>query len=142
MEDWTTIKEELYANEKDKLVDTAHALARGKQTSTGKDGKEHIDDDVCVWTNTYNGKTRVFGTTLGHNNETCTDAEVPRPADSRPAMVRRQARRCSHEARRQGAAGPAGGRRKVNARPPRHPSDQRRARTHADAIAAMRACPI
>jgi type 1 glutamine amidotransferase len=28
---------------------------------------------VAVWTNTYNKKTRVFGTTLGHNNATVED---------------------------------------------------------------------
>ena len=47
-----------------KVLDTAHPLARGKQ------GK---DDNVCVWTNTYNKNTRVFATTLGHNNETVAD---------------------------------------------------------------------
>ena len=26
-----------------------------------------------AWTNTYNGKTRVFGTTLGHNTATVAD---------------------------------------------------------------------
>jgi type 1 glutamine amidotransferase len=26
-----------------------------------------------VWTNLYNGKTRVFSTTVGHNNETVND---------------------------------------------------------------------
>ena len=28
---------------------------------------------MVVWTNTYNGKTRVFATTLGHNNATVDD---------------------------------------------------------------------
>ena len=28
---------------------------------------------VVAWTNRYNGKTRVFGTTLGHNNDTVAD---------------------------------------------------------------------
>ena len=65
MEDWTTINEELYNNYAGGILDTAHALARGKQ------GK---DEDVVVWTNNYNGKTRVFATTLGHNNETVADA--------------------------------------------------------------------
>ncbi len=65
LDDWTTINEELYNNELGKLQDTAHALARGKQGN---------DDDIVVWTNLYNGKTRVFGTTLGHNNATCADA--------------------------------------------------------------------
>ena len=29
--------------------------------------------DVVVWTNEYNGKAKVFGTTLGHNNATVQD---------------------------------------------------------------------
>jgi type 1 glutamine amidotransferase len=76
--DWTTINEELYNNLTGKLLDTAHPLARGKQTVKGKDknGKEFVrehDYDVA-WTNTYNGKTRVFATTLGHENTTVEDA--------------------------------------------------------------------
>ena len=58
---WTTIKEELYNNVK--LFETALPLARGKQAD-----KEF----VVVWTNDY-GKTRVFNTTIGHNNETVGD---------------------------------------------------------------------
>jgi len=73
IENWTTVNEELYNNITGKLEDTAKELARGKQTSKSKDGKERVDDCVCVWTNTYNGKTRVFGTTLGHNNATVAD---------------------------------------------------------------------
>jgi type 1 glutamine amidotransferase len=69
MTDWTTIHEELYNNIAGKLLDTAHPLARGTQTYK-KGGKDVIDDDVLVWTNLYNGKSRVFATTLGHNNET------------------------------------------------------------------------
>ncbi len=61
LEDWTTINEELYNNLR--VFDTAHALARGKQ------GK---DEYVVTWVNQY-GKTRVFNTTLGHNNETVAD---------------------------------------------------------------------
>ena len=74
MEDWTTIKEELYNNSAGKLLDTAKALARGKQTVRRRGGKENTDDYVVAWTNTYNGKTRVFSTTLGHNNDTVADA--------------------------------------------------------------------
>ncbi len=70
MKDWTTIKEELYNNISGKLLDTAVPLARGKQTHRG--GK--VSDNVVVWTNTYNKKARVFGTTLGHNNETVADS--------------------------------------------------------------------
>ena len=75
LQDWTTINEELYNNNPTKPLDTAQALARGKQTFTDKkSGKERTDEFVTVWTNTYNGKTRVFGTTLGHNNKTCDDS--------------------------------------------------------------------
>jgi hypothetical protein len=65
LQDWTTINEELYNNSAGKLLETAQPLAKGKQTGP---------DVVAVWTNTYNGKARVFGTTLGHNNATCDDS--------------------------------------------------------------------
>jgi type 1 glutamine amidotransferase len=71
--DWTTGNEELYNNSNGKLHDTAKPLARGKQTFRGK-GKEVTSDYVVAWTNDYNkGKTRVFATTLGHNNATVAD---------------------------------------------------------------------
>ena len=73
LENWTTIHEELYNNIHHKLLDTAHPLARGKQTSKDKEFKEKIDDNICTWTNMFNEKTRVFATTVGHNNETCSD---------------------------------------------------------------------
>jgi len=73
LQDWTTIKEELYNNITGKVLDTAHPLARGKQIIKGKDGKETTVDCIVTWTNTYKGKTRVFATTLGHNNETVED---------------------------------------------------------------------
>lgn len=60
-EGWTTGNEELYNNLH--LFKTAHPLASGTQ-----DG----NTSVVVWTNDYNG-TRVFNTTLGHNNETVGD---------------------------------------------------------------------
>ena len=77
--DWTTMKEEHYNNIK--RLDTAHALAEGTQTVHKKekqpDGTEKVTDRtdvwVDVWTNTYKGKTRVFSTTLGHNNATVSD---------------------------------------------------------------------
>jgi putative heme-binding domain-containing protein len=62
MENWTTIGEELYNNEK--LWSTMTPLARGKQDN---------NDNVVVWVNEYNRKTRVFATTLGHNDETVGD---------------------------------------------------------------------
>lgn len=59
---WTTIKEELYNNIK--VFDGAQPLARGKQGQS---------DVVVAWTNHYLGKTPVFSTTIGHNNETVQD---------------------------------------------------------------------
>jgi type 1 glutamine amidotransferase len=69
--DWTTIQEELYNNVK--LFDTAHPLQRGKQHIKAKDGTEYDAEAVVTWTNTYNGKTKVFATTVGHNSYTCAD---------------------------------------------------------------------
>lgn len=60
--DWTTINEELYNNVK--VFDGVQPLARGKQ------GKSEV---VVAWSNLYRGKTRVFSTTIGHNNETVED---------------------------------------------------------------------
>lgn len=79
MSDWTTIKEEHYNNIK--ILDTAHPLAHGLQVVKAKkkdaEGKETVEektvDWVDVWTNLYQGKTRVFSTTLGHNNDTVSD---------------------------------------------------------------------
>jgi len=60
---WTTIKEELYNNHA--VFPTAQPLARGTQ------GKQEA---VVAWVNHYGPKkTRVFSTTLGHNNETVSD---------------------------------------------------------------------
>src|SRR4029077_14556321 len=67
MKDWTTVNEELYNNETGKLNETAQPLIRGKQTYKGKDGKEVVAESVVAWTNTYNGKAKIFATTLGHN---------------------------------------------------------------------------
>jgi type 1 glutamine amidotransferase len=74
MENWSTGNEELYNNLVGKLQETAQPLAKGKQTFKNKDGKVTEAESVVAWTNTYNGKTRVFGTTLGHNNATVADA--------------------------------------------------------------------
>ena len=72
-EDWTTVGEELYNNHIGKPLETAHALARGTQTVGAKDGKPVTNDYVVAWTNIYNGKARVFGTTIGHTDETVSD---------------------------------------------------------------------
>ena len=70
LKDWTTGKEELYNNITGNLLKTAQPLARGKQ----KDGGDKKSTDtVVVWTNLYKGKTKVFATTLGHNNATVED---------------------------------------------------------------------
>ena len=60
--DWTTRHEELYNNVK--VFDTAHPLAKGKQGT---------DEFVVTWTNDYKG-TKVFSTSIGHNNGTVQDA--------------------------------------------------------------------
>jgi type 1 glutamine amidotransferase len=65
LKEWTTINEELYNNLK--IFDSATPLAKGKQ-DTGK----KVDEYVVAWTNEY-GKSRVFSTTLGHNNATVAD---------------------------------------------------------------------
>jgi hypothetical protein len=66
--DWTTIKEELYNNIH---VFTARALARGRQMVKEKDGTMKEAEAIVTWTNEYGPKkTRVFSTTLGHNNAT------------------------------------------------------------------------
>ena len=75
MENWTTIKEELYNNVQPPTVFPGHrSLATGKQTVTGKDGKTSDKESVVIWTNEYGPKkTRVFSTTIGHNNQTVND---------------------------------------------------------------------
>lgn len=64
--DWTTIREEHYNNVQ--VFPTATVLARGRQTV-----REKENDFAVAWTNDYRG-TRVFNTTIGHNNETVNDA--------------------------------------------------------------------
>jgi hypothetical protein len=78
--DWTTVNEELYNNIQ---ILTGKALARGKQMQPvkekGPDGKDVVVGDkevetVVAWTNEYGPKkTRVFSTTIGHNNDTVSD---------------------------------------------------------------------
>jgi len=65
LSDWTTINEELYNNVQ--IFDTAHVLSRGKQTARGRE-----TETVVTWVNDYHG-SRIFNTTLGHNNETVAD---------------------------------------------------------------------
>ena len=71
--DWTTIKEELYNNIQ---ILTAHALVKGKQTQTDKKtGEKKEVETVVAWTNEFGpNKTKIFSTTIGHNNDTVADA--------------------------------------------------------------------
>lgn len=70
--DWTTIHEEHYNNVQ--VYGTAHALAHGTQVVKNKTGEpQKTNDFVVAWVNLYQGKTRVFSTTIGHNNETVAD---------------------------------------------------------------------
>jgi type 1 glutamine amidotransferase len=71
--DWTTINEELYNNFAGKLEESAKPLARGKQTWKEKSGQVKNAEAIVAWTNLYKGKTKVFATTLGHNNATVDD---------------------------------------------------------------------
>lgn len=69
--DWTTIKEELYNNIQ--VMPTAHAIAKGTQVTKNKQGEEKTNETVVSWVNAY-GKTRVYSTTIGHNNATVEDS--------------------------------------------------------------------
>jgi type 1 glutamine amidotransferase len=69
--DWTTINEEHYNNIQ--VFPTATPLAHGTQTAKNKDGSTKENDYVVAWVNDYQG-TRVFSTTIGHNNATVEDA--------------------------------------------------------------------
>lgn len=69
--DWTTINEELYNNIQ--VLPTATPLASGKQTVKRRDGTTREDETVVAWVNDFEG-TRVFSTTIGHNNATVEDA--------------------------------------------------------------------
>jgi type 1 glutamine amidotransferase len=71
LSNWRTIKEELYNNIQ--IFPTATPLAKGKQVIRQKDGTDKEVETVVAWANAY-GKTRVWNTSLGHNNETVGDA--------------------------------------------------------------------
>ncbi len=69
LSEWTTMNEELYNNIQ--IFPTAKAVIRGKQDAGDKVGQ---NDTVVAWTNEYGDKkTRVFSTTIGHNNATVSD---------------------------------------------------------------------
>jgi type 1 glutamine amidotransferase len=68
---WTTGKEELYNNV---AILTGKTVAKGSQVTKDKQGNEKTTETVVAWTNEYGPKkTRIFSTTLGHNNETVQD---------------------------------------------------------------------
>lgn len=82
LSDWTTVNEELYNNIQ--IFPSAKALATGRQMQKPRltkgekadpNAKETLVENVVIWTNEYGPKkTRIFSTTLGHNNETVSDA--------------------------------------------------------------------
>ena len=70
--DWTTINEEHYNNVH--VFDGSRTVARGVQSFKQKDGTYKTNDFVVAWINHYGPKkTRVFSTTVGHNNTTVED---------------------------------------------------------------------
>ena len=79
--DWKTINEELYNSIQ--LLPTAKVLASGRQLIPPKPKKDEPVDPAAkpteanapvVWTNEYGpNKTRIFSTSLGHNNDTVAD---------------------------------------------------------------------
>ncbi len=71
--DWTTINEELYNNIH--VFGSAIPLASGAQVVQGRDGNSKTNTTVVAWANQYGPKqTRVFSTTIGHNNATVQDS--------------------------------------------------------------------
>ncbi len=81
LENWTTINEELYNNVR--IFGGAEVLASGMQVTPPKKGdlkknpnaKPVESTAVVAWTNEYGPKkTKIFSTTLGHNNDTVSDA--------------------------------------------------------------------
>jgi type 1 glutamine amidotransferase len=80
LENWTTIKEELYNNIQ---ILGGTPLASGKQLAMPKvkkgekadpDAKPTESNAVVAWTNEFGpNKTRIFSTTIGHNTATVQD---------------------------------------------------------------------
>jgi len=80
-EDWTTGNEELYNNVR--IFTSTESLVRAKQTTPpnkkelkqNPDAKPKESAAVIAWTSQYGPKkTRIFSTSLGHQNETVQDA--------------------------------------------------------------------
>jgi type 1 glutamine amidotransferase len=79
LSNWTTINEELYNNIQ--IFGGAHAIAKGKQLQKPKVKAGEPEqpakevETVVAWTNEYGAKkTPIFSTTIGHNNDTVSDA--------------------------------------------------------------------
>jgi hypothetical protein len=71
LSNWKTINEELYNNVQ--IFTNTTPLARGKQITPGRNGAPDKESEfVVAWVNQY-GNTRVFSTTIGHNNTTVSD---------------------------------------------------------------------
>ena len=70
LQDWSTTNEELYNNVQ--VLPTATPLALGKQPQKQRNGTTNDVESVVVWINQYQN-TRVFSTTIGHNNSTVSD---------------------------------------------------------------------
>ncbi len=69
--DWPTVNEELYNNVK---LHGGKPIAKGTQEQKAKDGSEAPVDYTVAWTNEFGpNKTRIFSTTIGHNNATVSD---------------------------------------------------------------------
>ncbi len=70
--DWTTGNEELYNNIR--IFQGAGPLAKGTQIVNPNSDKARTNEFVVVWVNHYGPKkTKVFSTTIGHNNSTVQD---------------------------------------------------------------------
>jgi type 1 glutamine amidotransferase len=81
LQGWKTINEELYNNVR--VFGGTEVLASGRQLQQPRkrdlkqdpNAKARQAEAVVVWTNQYGPKkTKIFSTTLGHNNETVGDA--------------------------------------------------------------------
>ena len=80
LKDWKTINEELYNNVR--VYSGTEVLAKGdqvqqpraKELKKNPDAKSKSATAAVVWTNLYGpNQTRIFSTTLGHNNDTVGD---------------------------------------------------------------------
>jgi type 1 glutamine amidotransferase len=81
LQDWKTINEELYNNVR--IFGNTQVLASGvqvqapnkKELSENPNAEPRKAEAVVVWTNEFGPKkTKIFSTTLGHNNDTVGDA--------------------------------------------------------------------